>query len=314
LATCCIYASAAVLIFAWPGSASVHMSVSISSSSLQVPHSEVDDTSGNHKTAVDCPDAEHRRTNFLSQADCHKGIFTSKAACDKHRLTKTYLASFPGSGNTWLRSSLEGITGIFTGSVFCDKSLLASGFKGECHQDQDKLIAVKTHFPDIVAGKDVQRDAASQAVVLVRHPLNAIVAECQRERGNTSNSDTQHVEEVPYHILEPFVESRFNEMLENWKKHTEWWMNEFTGRRIFVKYEDLHQKGTYLKQILPFLKINTENPNIMRSLTCQLYGDTGGEAFHRDHSYTYKFTEKQIEMARTTVGHLLRKFNYSPHP
>ena len=41
------------------------------------------------------------------------------------------LASFPGSGNTWLRYLLQQATGIITGSVYKDHALLRNGFPGK---------------------------------------------------------------------------------------------------------------------------------------------------------------------------------------
>ena len=41
------------------------------------------------------------------------------------------LASFPGSGNTWLRYLLQQATGIITGSVYKDPALLRNGFPGK---------------------------------------------------------------------------------------------------------------------------------------------------------------------------------------
>lgn len=51
------------------------------------------------------------------------------AAADERNLIA--LASFPGSGNTWLRYLLQQATGIFTGSVYNDFGLLKSGFPAE---------------------------------------------------------------------------------------------------------------------------------------------------------------------------------------
>ena len=49
----------------------------------------------------------------------------------KFHLKKTLhpiaLASFPGTGNTWLRYLIESITGIFTGSVYNDERLRRKG-------------------------------------------------------------------------------------------------------------------------------------------------------------------------------------------
>jgi hypothetical protein len=41
------------------------------------------------------------------------------------------LASFPGSGNTWVRYLLQQATGILTGSVYKDYALLKNGFPAE---------------------------------------------------------------------------------------------------------------------------------------------------------------------------------------
>ena len=42
----------------------------------------------------------------------------------------TALVSFPGSGNTWVRQLLEEVTGVYTGSIYCDSVLKISGFLG----------------------------------------------------------------------------------------------------------------------------------------------------------------------------------------
>lgn len=41
------------------------------------------------------------------------------------------LASYPGSGNTWLRHLLEHSTGIYTGSVYSDRRLKEGGMSYE---------------------------------------------------------------------------------------------------------------------------------------------------------------------------------------
>ena len=85
---------------------------------------------------------------------------------------RTALASFPGSGNTWLRTLLEQLTGIFTGSEDrCDRVLRASGHLGEGITTND-VLAIKTHF-----AKD---NGYGKAIVLVRDPFDAILAEYHR--------------------------------------------------------------------------------------------------------------------------------------
>ena len=47
------------------------------------------------------------------------------------------LASFPNSGNTWIRYLIEGITGIFTGSLYRDESLIKKGVKNVTYNYRD---------------------------------------------------------------------------------------------------------------------------------------------------------------------------------
>ena len=56
---------------------------------------------------------------------------------------KTALASFPGSGNTWVRYLLQQVSGIYTGSIYTDGVLKKKGF-AENKQDNSVLV-VKTH-------------------------------------------------------------------------------------------------------------------------------------------------------------------------
>lgn len=90
----------------------------------------------------------------------------------------TALASFPGSGNTWLRYLLEQVTGVFTGSQNCDIVLKACGLLGEGVQSSNVLM-VKTHKPSDLIETTPQRHFKA-AVVLMRNPFDAILAEYNR--------------------------------------------------------------------------------------------------------------------------------------
>ena len=57
---------------------------------------------------------------------------------------RTALASFPGSGNTWVRLLVQQMSGIWTGSIYSDGDLRANGFPGE-HKTGDRVMVVKTH-------------------------------------------------------------------------------------------------------------------------------------------------------------------------
>lgn len=87
------------------------------------------------------------------------------------------LASFPGSGNTWLRYLLQQATGVLTGSVYKDYGLLKSGFPAESISNSSVLL-VKTHeWGSHIWSK------FNKAILLVRDPAKAILAEFNRQSG-----------------------------------------------------------------------------------------------------------------------------------
>ena len=83
----------------------------------------------------------------------HK-FWPSEATCDqfmtrfsvRHSLPTRALVSYPGSGNTWIRYLIEAASGVYTGSIFRDKSILAAGHHGEARNFKDgSTILQKTH-------------------------------------------------------------------------------------------------------------------------------------------------------------------------
>lgn len=90
---------------------------------------------------------------------------------------RTALASFPGSGSTWLRYLIQQTTGFLTGSVYRDYSLQRTGFLAEFVNDSS-VIGVKTHEFDYEHIAIFDR-----AILLVRKPKNAFLSEFNRRYG-----------------------------------------------------------------------------------------------------------------------------------
>ena len=105
------------------------------------------------------------------------------------------LVSYPGSGNTWLRYLLEQVTGILTGSAYCDNEL-KSFFFGE-HVVSGNVLLVKTHTGRFGLEDPVQAlgsgSKVEKAIILVRNPFNAIVSEAHRRYGKSSNQLNHHL-------------------------------------------------------------------------------------------------------------------------
>lgn len=231
------------------------------------------------------------------------------------------LASFPGSGNTWLRSLLEKATGVCTGSTTCDVSLRASGFIGE-FADSSSLLVVKTHKLIPRWAKNIhhyEEERFNKAVVLVRNPFHALVADWHRRVANGLMSGTVNVHShVAQAGPEWFGEPLFNASQSDrvfmvypstlsaghnplWEKYVkarshlwsdviEHWILEAEPERVLVVlYEDLvNDTSRELEHILNFLS----HPYSHHSVQEAISSDAG--LFHRHHTSSLKhFTEKQ---------------------
>jgi len=103
--------------------------------------------------------------------------------------TPVALVSYPGSGNSWARVLLETTTGIYTGSVYCDKHYLFSGMIGEGIASEN-VIAIKTH-------QTVEETIgfAKKVIYIARNPLGAIAADYTRiaaKNGHTTELSQEH--------------------------------------------------------------------------------------------------------------------------
>merc|ERR1711935_236777 len=135
---------------------------------------------------------ERTMSNHASDYDCAREV----KLAEKNELELVMLASFPGSGNTWVRLLLEDASGFYTGSVYTDKSLGRSGFIGEYEDKRAKnTIAVKCHgFNGLVS-----KGEAQGVILLIRNPYDAILAEWNRRRSPkpTENGEDTHTGMAP---------------------------------------------------------------------------------------------------------------------
>lgn len=97
------------------------------------------------------------------------------------------LASFPSSGNTWIRYLIEGATGIFTGSLYDDSSLIRKGMYGEgVMYNSGMTILQKSHgytTGDAMKLPHEQRinqnhmdELSHQGVLIIRNPFKALIS------------------------------------------------------------------------------------------------------------------------------------------
>ncbi|XP_046387268.1 WSCD family member AAEL009094-like [Ischnura elegans] len=140
------------------------------------------------------------------------------------------LASFPGSGNTWLRYLIQQATGVFTGSVYKDYGLLKNGFPAESVVN-GSVAVVKTHESGPGA-----RAPFSRAVLLIRSPGAAIHAEFNRQSGGHvgfASPDRYRRNRGKY--WQDFVADK----LITWRRTNLDWLEHFRGPMHVVLYDRL---------------------------------------------------------------------------
>ncbi|XP_012158267.1 WSCD family member GA21586 isoform X2 [Ceratitis capitata] len=158
----------------------------------------------------------------------------------------TALASFPGSGNTWLRYLLQQATGILTGSVYKDYGLLKTGFPAENVRNNSVLL-VKTHEFGPKAWEPF-----TKVILLVRDPEKAILAEFNRQSGgHIGFAAPDRYKRTKGKYWQQFV----LKSLKMWEATNLSWARDFTGSIKVVFYEDLvGNLESTLRGILNFLE------------------------------------------------------------
>ena len=104
------------------------------------------------------------------------------------------LASFPGSGNTWVRGLIQSVTGLCTGAIYCDRMLRRTGFPGESIRSGIVLVVKTHHYDPRWTGVYYDKSAPfsyfkkvehipvySSAIFLLRNPFDSLVSEYSRQ-------------------------------------------------------------------------------------------------------------------------------------
>lgn len=143
---------------------------------------------------------------------------------------RTALASFPRSGNTWLRFLIENATGARSGSVYTDRILPRKG----------DGIVIKTH--------ELDSAQYTRAVHIVRHPLDAIESYYHWRRDVAKESKV----DWPAHV---------RDATERWRLHTEHWL-ACRCPAYRLRYEDLHAAPeNELRKLLQWLGFTDVSDN-----------------------------------------------------
>ena len=130
-------------------------------------------------------DKDRNRTCWNNMQRQRKPIFRPNQF-DCHFVNRTgrspvALVSFPGSGSNWVRGLLEQVTGMCTGSIYCEPDMLEKGFYEDIRSSS--VLVVKIHTPAALWDDNPSTHLPAYfggAVAVIRNPFDALVAERHR--------------------------------------------------------------------------------------------------------------------------------------
>ena len=148
------------------------------------------------------------------------------------------LASYPRSGNSFLRALLERATGFVTCARGSDPKLMALGFRGHridpLRPEQRHLCLVhKTHFPmnmqqlaqdlELFPGDDgAYSGAFDRVLMLVRNPFDVAFSSFHYFGPNNSHSSRRL---LPDGSVEPLPSATARVHAAMWAKHVKFWLD-----------------------------------------------------------------------------------------
>jgi hypothetical protein len=214
-----------------------------------------------------------------------------------------YLASFPRSGNHWVRFLAEEATGIITSSVYRDhdyphlKSMFpwggyctADGYNGHCHHPTlNDPILLKTHYPFFP--RKITPTPKS-AICLIRHPIDAFWSfHTYREKNRGKEKNQAKMDR-----------KTLRKWIKAWRKFYEFWENQ--QNVLLIRYEDLQvDTRFYLHCILEKAGFSFSDADIERAIT--KYPSQGQPLKHIN-----AYDVELLEMIKTELADFLTRYNY----
>jgi len=181
---------------------------------------------------------------------------------------RVYLASYPRSGNHWMRYLIEEATHIATSSVYADPDekrphlpqlfewigyCADHGYDGKCrYPEKGEVVIVKTHYP---AQERAPGDALPfvRVVHMVRHPIDALYSYYVDSQDGHPESLT-----MPKQTLMGFIYE-----LRRFESYWEMQENVLT-----IRYEDLMEDPyNVLKKVLDFIGYAAQEEDLQRAIS-----------------------------------------------
>ncbi|BGP74088.1 hypothetical protein NBRC10513v2_007520 [Rhodotorula toruloides] len=242
------------------------------------------------------------------------------AACKTELVTipyqttiRTAFASFPRSGNSYLRSLIERATGYQTSSVYCDRGLERT-FHGECNHRLN--FFVKTHFPALPPVISPQNTALvnyykqfDSAVHVVRNPLDAVASWWHLRHASPTAEGYQNHEakvDLPGGKFGEAQRGDIIDLAKRWRRHTTYWQQAPLLTHT-LRYEDLKaQPIPNMMSLLSFLLPDDDLPPL-GDIACIAEHHENLQAYHSRRSSDFAQWDNYEPSLRQDILNIVRR-------
>lgn len=215
---------------------------------------------------------------------------------------RVYLATFPRSGNHWMRYLIEEVTHITTSSVYRDKDpqhlakpfpwggyCVPNGYEGNCRYPKSgEFVVIKTHFPAL---KPSQYDSQpfAKAIRIIRHPIDSFYSFYVYRHGDQKDDFM-------------FAEKDLKQFIDSWKKFQEYWDNQ--PNVVTIRFEDLYNDPERnLKKVMKATGYDFNKEDIERALA--KFPPQGGLLKHIKH-----YTSENFSLIKKELSEQLEQYGY----
>lgn len=216
---------------------------------------------------------------------------------------RVYLASYPRSGNHWMRYLIEEAVHIATGSVYCDNDpphlqepfpwggyCVDHGYEGTCrYPSKGEVVVIKTHYPCLCLQQFDKRPYI-KVVRILRNPVDSIYS--------------WHVyESCGIQPIPSLSKKRLVKFIAKWRNFNEYWDRQHDV--ITIRYEDLYRRPCFvLRDVLKEIGYDVKMEDIRRAVA--KYPPGGGLFKHID-----KYQPEDLEMIFEELEDLLEDYGYT---
>ncbi len=216
---------------------------------------------------------------------------------------RVYLATYPRSGNHWMRYLIEEATGIATSSIYRDNDpphmthvfpwggyCCRNGYEGtRSYPAKGGIAVVKTHYP--YSSSPFETLPYCRALRIVRHPIDSFYSFFVYENKRRQNA---RCKTIPRDTL--------NRYIELWERFQKIWDEAENVHTI--RYEDLLESPfDCLKEALLFIGYHVSDDDIIRAVI--KYPPAGYALKHRS-----RYKKNDLKLIETRLGPLMESFGY----